>query len=62
MVIFLSCCSGSFLYLKKTFHESLRSDAVDSGDWERLPIAHSLQKLRLENTKVAKARLTYLLL
>lgn len=44
--------SGSFLYLKKSFHESLRSDSVDSGDWERLPIAHSLQKLRLENTKV----------
>jgi len=44
--------SGNFLYLKRSFHDGLRSDTGDTGDWERLPIAHSLQKLRLENTKV----------
>lgn len=46
--------SGNFLYLKRSFHDGLRSDTGDTGDWERLPIAHSLQKLRLENTKVFK--------
>ena len=39
---------------KVVIHDGLRSDTGDTGDWERLPIAHSLQKLRLENTKVFK--------
>jgi len=39
-------CSSTFLYLKRLFHEVLRT-----GDWERLPVANSLRKLRLENTK-----------
>jgi len=43
---------GNYLYLRRSFHEGLRSDAGDAGDWERLPLAHTLQKLRLENTKV----------
>jgi len=43
---------GTYLYLKKSFHEALRCKTGDSGDWERLPIANSLRKLRLENTKV----------
>merc|ERR1711874_311876 len=43
---------GNFLYLRRTFHEALRSDTGDTGDWERLPLANTLQKLRLENTKV----------
>jgi len=42
--------SGNCLYLKKTFHEALRSG--EGGDWERLPIATSIKKFRLENTKV----------
>ena len=37
---------------RRTFHEGLRSDTGDTGDWERLPVGTSLQKLRLENTKV----------
>jgi len=41
---------NTYLYLKKPFHEALRSG--ECGDWERLPIATSLRKLRLENTKV----------
>eukprot|EP00088_Acartia_fossae_P006006 TRINITY_DN12736_c0_g1_i3.p1 TRINITY_DN12736_c0_g1~~TRINITY_DN12736_c0_g1_i3.p1 ORF type:complete len:683 (+),score=146.77 TRINITY_DN12736_c0_g1_i3:113-2161(+) len=41
---------SNYLYLRKTFHEALRSG--DCGDWERLPIATSLKKFRLENTKV----------
>jgi len=44
--------NSNFLYLKQSFHESLRSDTGDTGDWERLPICFSLTKLRLENTKV----------
>ena len=43
---------GNYLYLRRTFHEGLRSDTGDTGDWERLPVGSSLQKLRLENTKV----------
>eukprot|EP00092_Neocalanus_flemingeri_P017674 GFUD01019118.1.p1 GENE.GFUD01019118.1~~GFUD01019118.1.p1 ORF type:complete len:725 (+),score=167.19 GFUD01019118.1:75-2177(+) len=43
---------GNYLYLRRSFHEGLRSDTGDTGDWERLPIGNSLQKLRLENTKV----------
>jgi len=43
---------GNFLYLKKSFHEALKSKTGDNGDWERLPIASSLKKIRLENTKV----------
>ena len=46
-------CRGNFLYLRRSFHEGLRSDTGDTGDWERLPLANTLQKLRLENTKVA---------
>ena len=45
--------SGNYLYLRRSFHEGLRSDAGDAGDWERLPLAYTLQKLRLENTKVS---------
>ena len=48
-------CRGNFLYLRRTFHEALRSDTGDTGDWERLPLANTLQKLRLENTKVGRA-------
>ena len=44
--------SGNYLYLRRSFHEGLRSDTGDAGDWERLPLANTLQKLRLENTKV----------
>ena len=44
---------GNYLYLRRSFHEGLRSDAGDAGDWERLPLALTLQKLRLENTKVS---------
>jgi len=43
---------GSYLYLRRSFHEGLRSDTGDTGDWERLPVGSSLKKLRLENTKV----------
>lgn len=43
---------GNYLYLRRTFHEGLRCDTGDTGDWERLPIGSSLMKLRLENTKV----------
>jgi len=43
---------NNFLYLKRSFHESLRSDTGDTGDWERLAVCDSLTKLRLENTKV----------
>ncbi len=50
-------CRGNFLYLRRTFHEALRSDTGDTGDWERLPLANTLQKLRLENTKVGWTRL-----
>jgi len=42
--------AGNYLYLKKQFHEALRS--AEGGDWEKLPIATSLKKFRLENTKV----------
>lgn len=44
--------SANYLYLRRSFHEGLRSDTGDTGDWERLSIGNSLQKLRLENTKV----------
>jgi len=47
-----SASGGNFLYLRRSFHEGLRSDSGDAGDWERLPLASTLQKLRLENTKV----------
>lgn len=43
---------ANYLYLRRSFHEGLRSDTGDTGDWERLNIGNSLQKLRLENTKV----------
>jgi len=43
---------AAYLYLRRSFHEGLRSDTGDTGDWERLSIGNSLQKLRLENTKV----------
>ena len=42
---------------RRTFHEGLRSDTGDTGDWERLPVGSSLQKLRLENTKVRQLML-----
>ena len=38
-----------FLHLKKSFHDVIRDPAYE---WEMLPIAQSLLKLRLENTKV----------
>lgn len=38
-----------FLHLKKSFHDAVRDSAYE---WDRLPVAKSLQKLRLENTKV----------
>ena len=38
-----------YLHLKKSFYEAIR-DA--NYGWQRLPICHSLLKLRLENTKV----------
>jgi len=47
-----SAGGGNYLYLRRSFHEGLRSDSGDAGDWERLPLASTLQKLRLENTKV----------
>ena len=37
---------NNFLYLKRSFHESLRSDTGDTGDWERLAVCDSLTKLR----------------
>ena len=30
------------------------SSGTGAGDWERLPLARTLQKLRLENTKVTQ--------
>jgi len=44
--------AGNYLYLRKSFHDALRSNTGESGDWDLLPIAKSIRKLRLENTKV----------
>ncbi len=41
-------CS-QFLHLRKNFHDVIREPAYE---WERLPICSSLEKLRLENTRV----------
>ena len=46
-----------FLHLKKSFHDVIRDPAYE---WEMLPIAQSLLKLRLENTKV-KGKLSEIL-
>jgi hypothetical protein len=39
-----------YLHLRKNFHDAIRSDAGSAH--VRLPICKSLQKFRLENTKV----------
>ena len=42
--------SLQFLHLKKNFHDAIRNDLGSTHI--RLPICESLQKFRLENTKV----------
>ena len=42
--------SFQFLHLKKNFHDAVRTDLGSTH--VRLPICESLQKFRLENTKV----------
>ena len=42
-------CNTRYLHLKKSFYEAIRDTNYF---WQKLPICNSLQKLRLENTKV----------